>query len=261
MKRPASDANRLRDVADRIRSFDPTDALSVMAENSISCIVHTAAAYDRRNDDLAGTFHTNCVMPLSIIDAAAKNGVRAFINCSTFYPKYYSRMINYTLTKHQFAEYLPRYTDRMAVIDLTLGHVYGERDSADKFIPFVIRTLVGNAPELPLTGGKQKRKFIHVADAADACLKAATLTDSGMYRYDVCDDRKYTIADCVHCIQRSTRNTGTKLRFGALPYAADEIMDVRLSNSTLKKDTGWAPSCTFTEGIARVVASYQGEKE
>lgn len=261
MKRASSDISRLADITD-IDYVLPDEAPAVLARTHIDCIVNAATAYDRKNSDMPAAFEANCAMPFSLLDAASKNGVRTFVNISTFYPKYYSRMINYTVTKYQFAEYLPLYSAHMAVFDCTLGHVYGEHDNDDKFIPFVIHTLLSEASELPLTGGKQKRKFMYIPDAVDACMRIiGSRPGHGMFRYDVCDDRKHTIEECVRIIRDRTGNNTTTLRFGALPYADDELMDVRLSNTALKKDFGWTPRNSLEEGLARTIASHRGGKK
>ena len=68
--------------------------------------------------------------------------------------------------------------------------------------------------------------------------------------------KPHTIRHFVESIHSLT-GSGTLLKFGAVPYRDNEIMESRSDISFLKK-LGWEPRVTLEEGIRKMI---EGEKK
>lgn len=203
----------------------------------------------------------NLLFPVELIEKAINSGVKVFINTDTFFNKgkvNYKYLQEYTLTKRCFVEWLKSIANKvdMRIFNLKLEHIYGEKDSIDKFVPWLIIQMLKEVHEIKLSPGNQKRDFIYVKDVVDAyyqlLLKAETF-NYNFYEYSIGTGKSITIKQFVCLVKKLTGNTKTILNFGALPYRENEIMFSKADITSIKKDIGWEPKYSLEEGLKRTI--------
>jgi nucleoside-diphosphate-sugar epimerase len=112
--------------------------------------------------------------------------------------------------------------------------LFGEYQSEEKLIPYVINSLINNQ-EVKLTGCEQKRDFLYIKRFCNLLL---SLICSEKYEcgeiYNICSGIQFTLKDIILHIQEKLGASASKLLFGRLPYRKNEIMDSSISNKKLK---------------------------
>ena len=252
--RTASDFWRIDDLRPMVTEFniETNDLSEVFRRHAIDTIVHCATNYGRKEINDLLLLNANLVLPLTLLQLGAEHNVRRFINTDTVLDK---RTSSYSLSKHQFKEWLKVYADRMTGINVALEHFYGPFDDESKFVTFIIRSLIKGVERIDLTRGEQKRDFIHIDDVVDAFLRIIANSErlgNGFYHYEIGSARTISIRDFVILAKRLSGNTATKLNFGALPYRPNEVMESRVDITEIQK-LGWAPHIPFEEGLEKTV--------
>jgi nucleoside-diphosphate-sugar epimerase len=172
LKRSFSDTWRLQNVLSQIKSYDidKTDMKKIFDENEIGGIIHLATDYGKKSDnDIIEMFKANIELPAKLLDLGTKYGISFFINTHTFWNAKYSL---YSATKSAFIEIAKFYiaNHKIKFINLKLEHMYGEKDDFNKFIPFMIKSIL-EGKEIKASKGEQRRDFIYVQDVVNAYLK------------------------------------------------------------------------------------------
>ena len=236
LTRPTSSSWRLREMADRLRMVHLDQAVDRLQAGAFDVVVHMATQY-ARSGELAALAATNLQLPLTLLDAARRGNVRAFLNTSTFQPRGYTP---YGLSKAHLSEWCRFLADEdgMRIIDLELQHPIGSMDSPGKFAVDLTRKLIRNAP-CDLTAGEQRRDFVDVRDVATAFRTVIeSITDeTGYQRIEVGRGVAVTLREFVETVKEVAASTSA-LRFGALPYRDDEIMSSAADTQALGS-LGW----------------------
>lgn len=142
---------------------------------------------------------------------------------------------------------------RMLAKSLSIRHiwmrilsVYGPNDGPNALIPAALRKMLQNEP-IQLTEGRQIWDYLYSSDAASALLSAAGRgRDGAVYVTGSGDPRP--LRDYLICMKEIT-DSGSELRFGAVPYAPNQVMHLSADIRALSADTGWLPRTGFSEGI------------
>jgi dTDP-glucose 4,6-dehydratase len=133
---------------------------------------------------------------------------------------------------------------------------YGPRQHEEKLIPCIInRALEGK--ELPIYGdGKQIRDWLYVGDHCDALISAFKNGKAGA-TYNIGGNNEIQNIDIVKCILNIIeQETGKKDLDKLITYVKDRPGHDRryaIDSSKIKKDIGWEPSYTFSQGIHKTV--------
>jgi len=221
--------------------------------HSIDTIIHVATEYGKKLP-YSVVLYSNVYLPIRLIEAANKKKLKIFINTDSFFSKFqnYSYLKEYITTKKIFKQYLKSLTG-IQIINLQLEHVFGENDSKDKFIPFLIESMKTNMNEIALTEGIHKRDFIYVDDVVDAYMVVLSKSKylKQFSEFEVGTGVSIQIKDFViraHQILNSKSN----LLFGALPTRYDEISDSKANNLDLI-NLGFIPKTTIEVGINKII--------
>lgn len=258
LKRSASNTSRIRNFLHDSRvefyNIDTEPLEAVFREHSVDVFLHCATNYGRGGDDVLDVVQTNLVLPLNALQASIKNGVRLFINTDTIINKNVS---HYSLSKSHFLDWLRVYSTRVKAINLPIEHFYGAFDNETKFTTHIIRSLLNEVKTIDLTEGNQRRYFIHIRDVISAFMtilaKQETI-DGGFHSFDISAETSVSVREFVLLVKKLTGNTATRLNFGALPYRANEIMELKTDISGLKL-LGWAPTVSLEEGLKQTITA------
>lgn len=254
LSREVSSFSRIQDLASKVQNYQiESDTIDSIVESfRPEVIIHCATDYGRKAVPPMQVVEANLILPLKLIHAAGRFGVRKFINTDTFLDKGVS---HYSLSKRQFLEWFKTYSDRMVCVNMVLEHFYGPYDDKTKFVSFVINELLSGKEEIALTLGTQKRNFVYIDDVVEAFLTVLNYPfdeEHGFKEYFIASEQTIAIRDLVQNLKLLCKNESTRLNFGALPFRPNEIMDSSVDISNIKA-LGWRPSVTLEEGLKRTV--------
>jgi nucleoside-diphosphate-sugar epimerase len=208
---------------------------------SIHTIIHVATEYGKRST-YSEVLFSNVYFPVKLLEAALQKDLKAFINTDSFFSKFpeYPYMQEYISTKRIFKDFT-KSLSRIKIINMQLEHVYGENDSKDKFIPYIIEKMILNENNIELTEGSQKRDFIYVEDVVEAYLIALKniYNFNQFTEFEVGSGNSISIKDFLNGIHEYLCSE-SNLLFGALPNRVNEIMDSKANNKSLL-ELGWMP--------------------
>ncbi len=255
LKRKQSNTFRLKSILDKITmlNIEEADLCSVFREQKFSGVIHCATNYGRDENDLDDTIEANLILPLHLLKNAFENKVEFFINTDTILDK---RINYYSLSKAQFKDWFLFFSSKIKSINVELEHFYGKGDDPSKFVSKVIKDLVLNEQKnIDLTLGEQKRSFIYIDDVVRAF---RTILDNihkipdGYTCFQVGSKKQISIKDFVVMIKKLCENTETQLRFGALPYRNNEVMEVNLDVSQIES-LGWQEQVPLEHGLRQTI--------
>jgi nucleoside-diphosphate-sugar epimerase len=128
---------------------------------------------------------------------------------------------------------------------MKLQHVYGPKDDESKFIPWFLKQLKDEVPEIKLTAGTQKRDFIHVFDIVSAYILLLDKSDgfSKFEEFEVGTGSSIRVRDFLNEIviafeEKQGKHIKTRLNFGAIPMRMGEPVEIHANNLDLKL-LGW----------------------
>ena len=252
---------------------DPTAVDAAVAGTEI--VVHLAAftsvpeSFERFGD----CTRTNVLGTTNVARACVRHGVRklVFASSSAVYsdlpaaPKSEAECPGptspYGISKLEGEHLLAAHTelDGLGTVALRFFNVYWPRQAAGSAyaaaVPiFIERALRGEA--LTIYGdGRQTRDFVYVDDVADAVLRAAQASASGVF--NVGTGEALQILDLADEIARLTAH--------AVPHrhAPSRAGDVRASSadaSRARMVLGWSPAHTLAQGLEETLAWYRARR-
>lgn len=257
LKRGTSNIYRIEEYLNQIILYDiDKTELSVIFENhKIDIVVNTVTNYGRKDTKISSIVDTNLIFSLKLLEESVNNNVKAFINTDTLLEK---NLNPYTLSKAQFVDWMQFLsTKRTKMINVKIEHMYGLLDDENKFIYWLINQLKQNVEKLDLTSGIQKRDFIYIDDivSAYATIIQNINTLSNFEEFELGKGESLEVKFFIEKIYRELSNTqelSTKLNFGAVPYRANENMNMEANIAKLKT-LGWKPMVSLENGIQLII--------
>jgi CDP-paratose synthetase len=257
IKRSFSDTWRINAFMDNVQYFD-IDKVEIdsIFNTYYDAIIHTATIYERDDEQYSDIVNANILFPLLLLDAARKHKISTFINTDSFITRgdNYQFLQGYALTKRQLVEWLDLASQEIRVLNLRLEHLYGTRDSCNKFVIKIINNLLAPSSKIKLTQGKQLRDFIYCTDAAHAYILALEKADkfsNGTHHLEVGTGKAVSIKEFVEMAKDLT-NSSNVLEFGAIPYRENEIMSSKADISSLIR-LGWKPQTSLEQGLENTI--------
>lgn len=245
---------------------DANSVKNLFAAFKIDIIIHTATEYGRNESGSAGILNTNLILPITLLEEGIKNGAQLFINTDTYFNKpnlSYATLLDYSLSKKCLNLWLEYFSNRIKIVNLRLEHLYGDFDNSSKFCEHVIRSVaIKKEMKIKLTSGEQKRDFVYVDDVCSAYLTVLKKYDKYFFRYIQCDvgtGEAIPIKNFVKYVKEYS-NSGTELRFGAIPYRDDEIM-LSVADTNFLRNWGFKAKVSFQNGIEKIINIYGNKGE
>jgi nucleoside-diphosphate-sugar epimerase len=129
---------------------------------------------------------------------------------------------------------------------------YGPGEHAPRLLPSLFRARHHTDPIL-LTAGVQQRDFIYVKDVAHALVGLALSTQSGFRSVNVATGTLSSVKDFVLAAAAALSLPIDRLKFGALPYRAEEMWHGPVSCEALRRETGFSASLRIADGLLDAV--------
>lgn len=142
----------------------------------------------------------------------------------------------YAVTKTAGAKfvYMISKNENFPAITIRPSVLFGKYQPKDKFIPYVINSLLNNK-ELKLTNCEQIRDFLYIERF---CKLLIDLIETKKYQfgdiYNISSGITFSLKEIVEHIKNVINPKNQKISFGKLPYRKNEIMEVSVSNKKLK---------------------------
>lgn len=228
------------------------DLAALFAAKRFDAIIHCATEYGRTGSTAEAINDTNVQLPLRLLELGQAHGLSTFVNVDTLLPPEVSV---YSQSKRQWRELLRAAGSDLTVINLAIEHFYGPGEDPGKFIPWLLRNLLGGVPSINLTAGQQIRDFVYVDDAVNAVatiLAARASQGSGFHAFEIGTGNLTSVADMVRLAKMLTRNQCTQLNFGALPYRPNEPMEIRADIAALAA-LGWRSQWSLERGLQATI--------
>jgi CDP-paratose synthetase len=246
-------------------SFDQMEIGRCISEKEIfefikrsqpNVVIHAACCYGRLNEAYQEVINANIGLGVSILHSLnrIKKSV-SFINIATSLPPDVSF---YALTKNEFINFSKWFYENsdgnLQIINLLVEHFYGPGDNGSKLIPNLLNNCLMNTETIDLTEGNQKRDFIYIDDLVVACnLIIEKLSQIGRFELIPIGSGEVVSVKEIALLIHRLASSKSILRFGALPYRANEVMCSKIDLAYIKK-LGWMPKVSIDSGISRVVA-------
>lgn len=139
---------------------------------------------------------------------------------------------------------------RRPIVTLRPFSVYGPYEEEKRFVPTIIRSIIGNKP-IKLTLGKQRRDFIYIQDAVDIYIKTMLYGQklSGQI-LNMGTGIEYTNDEVVQVFFKITGKR-VKIEKGAFPNRIWDTSHWVANMTKTKKLLKWSPSFTLEEGLRK----------
>jgi len=255
LKRRSSNTIRIESILSSIEviNIEETQFCDIFKEKNFAGVIHCATNYGRDENDLDDTIEANLILPLRLLKRAIENKLEFFINTDTILDK---RINYYSLSKSQFKDWLVFFSEKIKAVNIELEHFYGKGDDPSKFVSKIIRDLAQNeSKDIELTLGEQKRSFIYIDDVVKAfhvIIENVPKLKNDFTSFQVGSKKQISIRDFVVLVKELCGNTNTNLKFGALPYRKNEVMEVNLDISALEK-LGWSENTSLHDGLVETI--------
>src|SRR6266851_4952743 len=246
------------------------------AVRDVDAVFHLAAlpSVARSWKDPVSTLAVNAHGTANLVEAAAENGVSAFIysSSSSIYgdqpadrksedmdPKPISPYGYSKLLGEKIALAHARAPQGLRVVALRYFNVFGARQDPNSpyaaVIPLFITHALAGTPATVHGDGTQSRDFTHVDNVVDANMRAMDSDASGVAMNVACGD-SHTLLDLIASI--SALN-GRKLETVFGPPREGDIKHSLADISLATAKIGYSPKVTFSEGLRRVFADYRSD--
>ena len=258
--RSKTDTSRIKSICNDILLFNIDDMHkleNLFHENNIDIIINCAVYYDRSDRNAVECLYSNIVMPITLLEIAYRNRISMFISFDSYYS--YSNIQNmkhYITSKKQLKEWLKIFSQNMNIYNLILFHMYGDDDNKDKFIPFIIKSLLGEEESIDLTNCLQEKDFIFIDDVVELVSRIIEKEESsGYHQYAVGTGETKSLKEMIEILQKLAPDYSCKFKFGAIPNA-DETCYLSVDKDLLKKDFNWFPKYNLYSGLKKTVECY-----
>ena len=128
--------------------------------------------------------------------------------------------------------------------------VYGPYDRGETMISSCLQKMLhGEAADF--TAGEQLWDYLYSEDAAEALWLLGQKGRNGKV-YCIGSGKAAPLKEYIQKMHALTGEQ-SKLRFGAIPYAKGQVMELCADISALTEDTGFVPKTSFEEGIRKTI--------
>lgn len=136
-------------------------------------------------------------------------------------------------------------------------YVYGTYEDPRRLVPALTLALL-RGKSFDATTGEQMRDYLDVDDAAAGLASLAVAGSEGVY--NVCSSAPTTLGDLMLEVGRML-GLEDLIRFGARPAGQNEPPFIAGDNLCLREATGWRPTRSLKEGLARTVEWWKAREQ
>jgi len=243
-----------------IKNLNPSIIVHLAASINVSRDIFTLKSVMKNNIQITNNIYKSCfglkelkcIISMGSSEEYGKNKP-PFEESQREYP-----VSPYSLSK-TYVSYLSQYLYRnckLPIVILRPFLVYGEYQTNDQFIPYVIKQCINNKA-IDMTNGDQTRDFIYVKDLVSAIMKTIENPDNCLGEIiNICSGKETKVKEAALLIKELTKSE-SKINLGKLPYRKGENMHFYGSNKKAKRLLGWEPEYLLKEGLKITIEWYK----
>ncbi len=229
-------------------------------------------------------FQDNAAIGFSLIDACIRHGVGRFVFSST--AALFGNPLSVPIRDDARIEPVSPYGESKFFIERVLtwaGRVHGLRSAALRYfnaagadpagrigedhdpethlIPIVIDAALGRRDALSIFGtdydtpdGTCIRDYVHVADLADAHLRALDVLDAGSVAFNIGTGQGHSVLEVVQAVERIT---GRRVPVRHVARRDGDPTSLVADATRLRAQTGWSPRFAALDDIVRTALAWR----
>ena len=210
----------------------------------IDVIINCTGAYPKKNN-IKKLIFLNYRIPKLLFDLSVSKKPKQFININTLLKNRKSTYVKY---KHKLSDYFKSKLNNTKVLDLFIGHLYGDVRNKKEFIYSTIIKILKKEKILNFTKGQQKRDFIHIKDFRNLFKKILKIKTNKKYsKFDISSFKNYSIKSVILLIKKITLSN-VDINFGYFKYRKGEDFSIKGDIKTLSR-FNWKPKIKLSNGI------------
>ncbi|MFL5785123.1 MAG: NAD-dependent epimerase/dehydratase family protein [Bacteriovoracaceae bacterium] len=229
---------------------------ATLVEKKIEVVIHLASYFVRFHtvEDIAPMRESNVVLGSRILKAMEGVPSAWFINTGSAYensgPHHDQPWNLYAETKTEFQNILS--LSKVPHVTLKLFETYGPGDTRDKVLSIIHKNAVKKLP-MEMSPGKQRLEMTYIDDVVSSYVRTLELLSGGKINKGIfgVPGERVSLHGLVEKYELATGNK-TDIRWGALPYRPNEIMEPWSDFRTLP---GFSPRVSLEEGIRKTFAA------
>jgi nucleoside-diphosphate-sugar epimerase len=242
--------------------FDVPRLVRTLQEHGVERIVHTAAmSHPELSIDLpVTTFAANVDGTVHLLEAARLAGVRRVVNFSSHCsyghidadpvpedaPLHPTTPYGVTKVATELMGSVYRRLYGLEVVSLRVSEVYGPGNRMHTVLTDMLRAALEGEPYALAEGGDHLVEYIHVEDAADAGIAAATVGDLGQDVYNVTGDRQVSLTQAAEVVRALVPGADIAIGPG---YIATLDRQGRQDITAAARDLGYRPRWSLEDGV------------
>jgi UDP-glucose 4-epimerase len=242
--------------------FDVPRLVRTLEEHGVERIVHTAAmSHPELSIDLpVTTFAANVDGTVHLLEAARLAGVRRVVNFSSHCsyghieadpvpedaPLHPTTPYGVTKVATELMGSVYRQRYGLEVVSLRVSEVYGPGNRMHTVLTDMLRAALEGEPYALAEGGDHLVEYIHVEDAADAGIAAATVGQLGQDVYNITGDRQVSLAQAADVVRALV--PGADIRMGP-GHIATLDRQGRQDLTAAARDLGYRPRWSLEDGV------------
>ena len=228
----------------RIKNYNFISFKNKNIIQEIDVIINCTGAYPKKNN-MKKLIFLNYKLPKLLFDLSVSKKPKQFININTLLKNRKSTYVKY---KHKLSDYFKSKLENTKVLDLLIGHLYGDVRNKKEFIYSMIIKILKKEKTLNFTKGQQKRDFIHIKDFIRLLILFLKKKIIRKYtKIEIGSSKSYSIKSVILLIKK-IMSSNIVTNFGYLNYRKDEDFSMK-SNIKSLVNIKWKPSINLSTGI------------
>lgn len=206
-------------------------------DNQIEGIIHLASLYlqSHKEENIPDLIQSNVYFGTAVLEAAAKEDVRWFINTGTIWQNYnapdgsdaYCPVNLYAATKQAFMDIAKFYSETtdICICTLKLCDTYGPNDTRRK-IYALFDEIARTGETLQMSAGEQKMDILHIDDVVKGFIHLAQMLHSGenlRSEYVLSSGKQLSLRELAAKYEQE-HHVHLNIDWGARPYRVREVM-------------------------------------
>ena len=258
-------------------ALDLTDSVKVAEVFSLlqpDTVIHLAGSKSREHDvkQFRETYTANLLMSLNIIDAcrALPNFKRLIFlgSCeeygqvSTPYRETQREVPTnaYGLSKLAVTHILSGlfHSHQFPSVVLRPTVIYGPGQGDEMFLSALIQSLLAGK-DFAMTAGEQRRDFVYIDDVVDVIIRAISADErlNGMI-INIGAGISYQIREIATLVANLINpDVSSLIKFGAVQYRPNEVMDYSVVITRAKELLDWYPSTNLEDGVQQTIMQFK----
>lgn len=142
---------------------------------------------------------------------------------------------------------------------LRIFSVFGPREEKNWLIPAAINNLL-NKKEMALTPCEQKYDYLFTKDFVSGIMTIIKCSNNKSGIYNMSSGKSTRLKDILEFLERLLTTHKKLLKFGALPYRPDQLMDMQGNSELFFESFSFRPSYSVNDGLKETVNYYLMQK-